>query len=79
GEVVGGFAGFTATLLVVFRVIPGGIRRVPLLISTASFVPRLGYAVPPGEWGIRVALMLGPDEQSGTRQSTPVLPLTITA
>jgi hypothetical protein len=78
GATVGGFAGFQATVLVTFRVAPGKTGRVPLVIATASFVPRLGYAVPPGEWGVRAVLVLGSDPQSAPRRRTPVLPLTIT-
>ena len=78
-SIVGGFAGFQAAPLVTVRVAPGQTGRVPLLIATASFVPRLGYAVPPGEWGVRAVLVLGPDPQSAPRRRTPVLPLTITA
>jgi hypothetical protein len=29
---------------------------VPVLIGTASVVPDLGYAVPPGEWSLVVSL-----------------------
>ncbi|MGZ0146694.1 hypothetical protein ACXJJ3_06455 [Kribbella sp. WER1] len=31
-------------------------RSIPLLIGTASVVPELGYAVPPGEWGLEIVL-----------------------
>lgn len=48
-------------------------------LATASFDPRLGYAVPPGEWGLRAVLVLGPDPENAPRRRTPVLPLTITA
>jgi hypothetical protein len=51
-EIVGGFAGFQALPLVIFRVAPGQTGRVPLLIGTASFTPRLGYVIPPGDWGV---------------------------
>jgi hypothetical protein len=47
-EVVGGFAGFQNLPLIIFRVAPAQNRRIPLLIGTASFTPRLGYAVPAG-------------------------------
>lgn len=76
---MGGFAGFQAEPLVTFWVGPGETGRVPLLIATASFDPRLGYAVPPGEWGLRAVLVLGPDPENAPRRRTPVLPLTITA
>jgi hypothetical protein len=84
GEVVGGFAGFQTLPGVVFRVPPGGTERIPLLIGTASMTERLGYAVPPGQWGIQVTLKLIPagerpfvGEHSSRR--TPVRPLEITA
>jgi len=78
GEVVGGYAGFQALPLIIFRVAPGQTGRVPLLIGTASCAPRLGYTIPPGDWGIQAALTLG-DLRDSMRRRTPVLPLTITA
>jgi len=79
GDVVGGFAGFQHLPLVIFRVAPGQTGRVPLLIGTASFTPRLGYVIPPGDWGIQATLTLGPHPRDSPRRRTPVLPLTITA
>jgi hypothetical protein len=79
GEIVGGFAGFQHLPLVIFRVAPGQTGRVPLLIGTASFTPRLGYAIPPGDWGIQATLTFGPHPRDSPRRRTPVLPLTITA
>ena len=55
----------------VFVVPPGETASVPLLVGTDSFRPELGYAVPPGEWGLRATL-------SPELGRTPVLPLTIT-
>jgi hypothetical protein len=55
----GGFSGFQTLPLVVFRVAPGQTGRVPLLIGTASFTPRLGYAVP--------AVSLSPNEYDHRR------------
>jgi hypothetical protein len=78
GEVVGGFAGFQTAPLVVFRVPPGQTERIPLLIGTASSTPRLGYTIPPGDWGIRATLTLGPHPPDAPRRRTPILPLTIT-
>ena len=79
GEVVGGFAGFQHLPLIIFRVAPGQTGQVPLLIGTASSAPRLGYTVPPGDWGIQATLTLGPHPRDSPRRRTPVLPLTITA
>jgi hypothetical protein len=81
GEVVGGYSGFQTLPLVMFRVPPGGTERIPLLIGTASFISRLGYAVPPGSWGLQATLQLAPDSDIRNRvpRRTPVLPLTITA
>jgi hypothetical protein len=78
GEVVGGFAGAQALPLIAFRVAPGQTERIPLLTGTASFTSRLGYAVPPGSWGIQATLILGADPRDSPRWRTPVLPLTIT-
>jgi hypothetical protein len=77
--VVGGFSGAQGLPPVVFRITPGQTDPIPLLTGTASFTPRLGYAVPPGEWGIRATLTVGPDPARSTRRRTPVMPLTITS
>jgi hypothetical protein len=53
GEVVGGFAAFQNRPLIIFAVAPGQTERLPLLIGTASCTPRLGYAIPPGDWESR--------------------------
>jgi hypothetical protein len=84
GDVVGGFSGWLPSVLVVFRVPPGGTERIPLLIGTASSNEHLGYAVPPGRWGVQARLRLMPDgdpPHSGEYidRRTPVLPLEITA
>jgi hypothetical protein len=60
GEVVGGYAGFQQLPLIIFRVAPGQTERVPLLIGTASCTPRLGYTIPPGDWGIQAGLKFVP-------------------
>jgi hypothetical protein len=65
--------------LVIFRVPPGQTGQVPLLIGTASFMPRLGYTIPPGDWGIQATLTLGPHSRDSPRRRTPILPLTVTA
>lgn len=71
GQVVGGFSGFVSGLRKVFGVPAGDTVTVPLLVGTDSFRPELGYAVPPGQWGLRATL-------SPELGRTPVLPLTIT-
>ena len=83
GDVVGGFTGWVHSVLVAFRVPPGGTERIPLLIGTASTTERLGYAVPPGDWGVQATLELLPDDErlydrERIRRRTPVWPLTIT-
>jgi hypothetical protein len=77
GEEAGGFAGMQTLALKPFRVSPGDTTLIPLVIGTASSLPRLGYTIPPGEWGIRVTLKLGRDRDAPVRR-TPVLPLTVT-
>lgn len=79
GEVVGGFAGAQALRLAVFRIAPQETGRVPLLIGTVSFMLRLGYAIPPGEWGIQATLTLGPHPRDSLRRRTPILPVAVTA
>jgi hypothetical protein len=79
GEMVGGFAGAQQQPLIIFRIAPGRTQRIPLLTGTASFTPRLGYAVPAGHWGIQATLTLEPDPRgSPPGKRTPVLPHTIT-
>ena len=79
GEEVGGFSGAQTLALITFRIAPGGTERIPLLIGTASFTTRLGYAVPPGSWGLQVTLDLARDPEGPISRRTPVLPLTIAA
>jgi hypothetical protein len=77
GEVVGGSADPEVLPLIIFRVAPGQTGQVPLLIGTASSTPRLGYAIPPGDWGVQATLFLGPHPGDSPRR-TPILPLSIT-
>ena len=79
GLVVGGFAGAQTLVRIDFHVVPKATERIPLLIGTASVVPDLGYAVPPGTWGIQVPLNVQRDGHTGQARRTPVLPLTIIA
>jgi hypothetical protein len=79
GQVVGGFAGAQALGAAPCPVAAGATEPIPLLIGTDSFIPKLGYILPPGSWGLRAPLTLRRD--LGTRphqRLTPVLPLTIT-
>lgn len=78
GEVVGGYAGAQHLPLIIFRVAPEQADQIPLLIGTSSISPRLGYAIPPGEWAIQATLTLGPHPSESPRRRTPLLPLTIT-
>jgi hypothetical protein len=80
GVTVGGFSGLQTLNLKFFPMSPGASTRMPLLIGTASSLPQLGYAIPPGEWGIQATLALGglyPGESPLRR--TPILPLTVIA
>jgi hypothetical protein len=79
GEAVGGFYGARTLALMVFQVAPGETVRTPFLIATTSFAPRLGYAVPAGNWGVRATLMISTEAGGSTERRTPILPLTITA
>ncbi|HLM96994.1 MAG TPA: hypothetical protein VK283_11805 [Acidimicrobiales bacterium] len=74
GTVVGGFSGAQRLPRVVFRLQPQSPELIPLVVGTASFVPDLGFAVPPGLWAVRVPLALG----GGRGASTPPLPITVT-
>ena len=65
--------------LITFRIAPEGTERIPLLIGTASFTARLGYAVPPGSWGLQATLDFAQDPGEHLLRRTPILPLTIIA
>jgi hypothetical protein len=58
GSHVGGASGAQRMPLVRFEVGPGETTRIPLLVGTASYVPHLGYTIPPGRWGLTVDLDL---------------------
>jgi hypothetical protein len=58
GSHVGGASGAQRMPLVRFEVGPGETTRIPLLVGTASYVPHLGYTIPPGHWGLTVDLDL---------------------
>jgi hypothetical protein len=72
-EVVGGYSGAQALPLVGFSAPAGGSVDIPVLVGTASTMPRLGYAVPPGRWALEITLGF-----ADTRHfRTPPLPLTV--
>ncbi|MFF0265519.1 hypothetical protein [Kribbella sp. NPDC004536] len=56
GQTVGRYVGPHNLPRVEFPIDPHQSRQVPVLIGTASVVPELGYAVPPGRWGLQVSL-----------------------
>jgi hypothetical protein len=56
GNVVGLYVGPHTLARVGFAIEPHQSRPVPALIGTASVVPDLGYAVPPGQWRLVIAL-----------------------
>ncbi len=74
-EVVGAFSGAQTLPLVRFRAPAGGSVEIPILIGTASTVPRLGYAVPPGRWAVEIILPL---EAPGPCRA-PLIPLRVVA
>ena len=74
-KIVGGYSGAQATPLILFQAHPGQAVEIPLLIGTASTVPQLGYAVPPGRWAIEITLPLG---IRGPFFRAPPIPLSVT-
>jgi len=75
GAVIGGVLRFVFAMRKTFTVATATMARIPLLVTTDSFVAELGYAVPPGQRGIQVTL----DPAAGHARRTPILPLTITS
>jgi len=73
GSHVGGSAAFQTQPLVRIHIAPGTSAGAPLLVGTTSFVPRLGYTIPPGRWGITADLQL----EDGRRLLTPILPIEV--
>lgn len=73
GNIVGLDVGPSPLPLVGFSIEPHQSRPVPVWIGTASLVPDLGYAVPPGQWGLVIALQT----DRGSMLSAP-LEITIT-
>ncbi len=73
GAVVGGFAGWQTSPLVRFRVEPGQVATIPLLVGTASFEPKLGYTIPPGDWAVSAPINL----EGRPTVRTPALPMTV--
>jgi hypothetical protein len=74
GECVGGYAGPQILPLVVFTAEPAATVRIPLLVGTASFTPRLGHALPAGRWHVVAPLGL-----RDRRLVSPPMAFTITA
>lgn len=56
GSHIGGTSGYQRLPLVTFSIAPGATKRIPLLVGTDSYVPRLGYTIPPGRWGLTADL-----------------------
>jgi hypothetical protein len=74
GTVVGGRSGPVFAVATTIRVAPRRRGRIPLRVGTDSFEPSLGYAVPPGTWGVQATL----DPAISEPVRTPVLPITVT-
>jgi len=75
GMVVGGQSGPVFAVATIVRVAPRRKGRIPLRVGTDSFESNLGYAVPPGAWGVQATL----DPAISEPVRTPVLPITVTA
>jgi hypothetical protein len=60
GAVIGGYSGPVRMMLQALNAAAGQTARVPLLVATDSFLPDLGYAIPPETGACR---------QSWTRRS----------
>jgi hypothetical protein len=74
-EVVGGYEGGLTFLPIRLEVPAAGEADMPILVATASLVPELGYAIPPGQWAIDLDV-----EVTGQgRFRTPPLPITVVA
>jgi hypothetical protein len=74
GRQVGGFAGAMRMPLVRFPVADACTKEIPLLVGTASYVPELGYTIPPGSWSLTAELKFA----GGTRVRTPPLAFEVT-
>lgn len=74
GRAVGGYTGAQISPLIPFAAAPGHTVRIPLLVGTASYDPRLGYAIPAGRWALFATLEL----RGGRTLDTPLLPLNVT-
>jgi hypothetical protein len=75
GRHVGGASGAQRMPLVTFPVAPGATTRIPLWVGTDSYLPALGYTIPPGPWGVTVDL----DLTDGPTLHSPVLAFDVTA
>jgi hypothetical protein len=80
GAVVGGSTKSSHLVVVQFTARPGDTIRAPLFVGTESFDPRLGYAVPPGQWAVIALLDLndgGRATSTPKQVRSPLLPITI--
>ncbi len=73
GQIVGSYTGGQHAILIRFPIPPDNTVRIPLLVGTASFDPKLGYAIPPGSWALRCTLKLA----DGRSLNTPPLAFTV--
>ena len=78
GAVVGRYVGAQHLQFVGFAVEPGRSTEVPVLIGTDSVVPRLGYAVPPGQWHLVVLLDVHRGRTARVNTVSAPIPLTVT-
>ncbi len=78
GMRVGGLSGFSRMPLVRFAVPHGNSTEIPLLVGTASFVPELGYTIPPGQWALTVDLKLAKGRRL-QRVRTPLMAFEVIA
>ncbi|HEX3782293.1 MAG TPA: hypothetical protein VHX38_21730 [Pseudonocardiaceae bacterium] len=76
GRVVGGYTGMHRLNLVTTRLAAGETRAIRLVTGTDSYLPELGYAVPPGQWTVDTVLPVS-DGREGRALRTPALPITV--
>jgi hypothetical protein len=71
-DVNGSFQAF-ATQEIRIDIAPHGAVRIGLVVHTASSVPALGYAIPPGTWQVQVLIVA-----NGRRLLAPKFPMMVT-